>query len=152
MFNLDAPKNRFESFMEIVREKHGERAGIFPKVFAHQDKVNEIIKRRGFISEPEHRFFLALLMNVESKEQILSLIKERFPDANPIDKILDWTFDLANTRVLGLNIPNALGIADFGNLDLFIFECFYRECRTKRCARLFAPSFLMKILKNYLIV
>lgn len=127
MFNLDAPKDRFAAFLDIVRERHGERAGIFPKVFAHQDKVNEILKRRGFITDAEHRFFLALLMNVEGREPILSLIKERFPQKNPVDKILDWSLDLANTRVLGLNMPNALGIADFGDLDLFILECFLKN-------------------------
>lgn len=141
IFNLDAPKDRFESFMEIVREKHGERAGIFPKIFAHQDKVNEIIKRRGFISEPEHRFFLALLMNIEGKEQILNLIKERFPDAEPIEKVLDWTFDLAQTRVLGLNIPNALGIADFGDLDLFVLECFLKGMSEEEMKNAFGAEY-----------
>ncbi|MGI8787257.1 MAG: hypothetical protein ACR2HG_05790 [Pyrinomonadaceae bacterium] len=122
MFNTGAAEKRFDSFMEIVNRRHGARAEVFPKVFAHQTKVNEILKRRGFLTDPEHRFFLALLMNVEGRERILSLIKNRFPDSDPVEKILDWTFDLANTKVLGLNIPNALGIADFGNLDLFVLE------------------------------
>ncbi len=61
-------------------------------------------------------------MNVEGREQIFSLIKERFPDAEPLDKVLDWVYDLSQTKVLGSNIPNALGIADFGDLDLFILE------------------------------
>lgn len=122
MFNTGATEQRFESFLEIARRRHGAAAETFPQVFAHQAKVNEIVKRRAYLTEPEHRFFLALLMNVEGRERILSLIKERFPDADPIEKILDWTFDLANTKVLGLNIPNALGIADFGNLDLFVLE------------------------------
>jgi hypothetical protein len=122
MFNTGASEKRFAAFLEIVKKRHGARAEVFPEVFAHQEKVAEIIKRRGFVKEPEHRFFLALLMNVEGKERILSLIKERFPEADPIEKVLDWTFDLAQTRVLGVNIPNALGIADFGNLDLFILE------------------------------
>ena len=122
MFKTGASGKRFDALLEIVNERHGERAEIFPKIFAHQEKVGEIIKRRNFVKEPDHRFFLALLMNVEGKAQILSLIKERFPESDPIEKILDWTFDLAQTRVLGVNIPNALGIADFGNLDLFILE------------------------------
>lgn len=122
MFNTGASEKRFDALLEIVNKRHGARAEVFPKIFAHQEKVGEIIKRRGFVKEPEHRFFLALLMNVEGKERILSLIRERFPAADPIEKILDWTFDLAQTRVLGVNIPNALGIADFGNLDLFILE------------------------------
>jgi hypothetical protein len=122
VFNTGKSERRFEALLEIVKKRHGARAEVFPEVFAHQEKVGEIVKRRGFVKEPEHRFFLALLMNVEGKERILSLIKERFPDADPIEKILDWTLDLAQTRVLGVNIPNALGIADFGNLDLFILE------------------------------
>lgn len=122
MFNTGASEKRFDALLEIVSKRHGARAEVFPKVFAHQEKVGEIVKRRGFVKEPDHRFFLALLMNVEGRERILSLIKERFPEADPIEKILDWTLDLAQTRVLGVNIPNALGIADFGNLDLFVLE------------------------------
>ncbi len=127
MFNLTAPQEKFEKFLEIVRHRHGERANIFPQVFAYQDKINEFIKRRSFVTDAEHRFFLALLMNLEGREQILSLIKERFPDADPIDKILDWSFDLSQMRVLGLNIPNALGIADFDDFDSFVLESLLKD-------------------------
>ena len=108
--------------MEVVRARHGERANVFPQVFAHLEKQDEIVRRRGYVTEPEHRFFLALLLNVEGRERIFSLVKERFPGSNPLDKVLDWIFDLAQTRVLGQNIPNALGIADFDDTDLFILE------------------------------
>jgi len=122
LFNLSAPQNRFDALMEIVRERHGERANVFPKIFEHADKLDEILRRRNYVTDPEHRFFLALLLNVEGREQIFSLIKERFPDKEPLDKVLDWIFDLAQTRVLGEKIPNALGIADFDDTDLFILE------------------------------
>jgi hypothetical protein len=122
LFNLAAPQNRFDALLEIVRERHGERANIFPQVFEYLDKQDEIVRRRGYVTEPEHRFFLALLLNVEGRERIFSLVKERFPDSEPLDKVLDWTFDLAQTRVLGQNIPNALGIADFDDTDLTILE------------------------------
>lgn len=127
MFNLAAPKEKFERFFEIARSRHGERVNVFPKVFAHQDKLNEIVKRRSFVTDNEHRFFLALLLNVEGKDRILSLIKERFPDADPVEKILDWSFDLANTRVLGLNIPNALGVKDFDDFDMFVLESLLKD-------------------------
>ncbi len=127
MFNLTAPQEKFEKFLEIVRNRHGERTNIFPKVFAHQDKVNEIVKRRSFVTDNEHRFFLALLMNIEGKEQILSLIKERFADADAIDKILDWSFDMSQIRVMGSNLPNALGIADFDDFDLFVLESLLKD-------------------------
>jgi hypothetical protein len=127
MFNVDSSKEKFERLLEIVRNRHGERANIFEQVFDYQDQLNEILRRRSFVTDPEHRFFLALLLNVEGKEKILSLIKERFPDADPVDKILDWSFDLAQMRVLGMNIPNALGIADFGDFDLFVLESLLRN-------------------------
>ena len=36
--------------------------------------------------------------------------------------MLDWVFDLASTRVIGVEPPNALGIADFGDIDILILE------------------------------
>jgi len=122
LFNLSAPQNRFDVLLEVVRERHGERANVFPKVFEHIDKLDQILRQRNFVTDPEHRFFLALLLNVEGRERIFSLIRERFPESDPLDKILDWTFDLAQTRVLGENVPNALGIADFDDTDLSILE------------------------------
>ncbi len=122
LFNLSAPKTRLDSLMEVVRERHGERANIFTQIFANIEKLDEILRLRNFVTDPEHRFFLALLMNVEGRERIFSLVKERFPDVEPLDKVLDWTFDLAQTRVVGQSIPNALGIADFDDMDLFILE------------------------------
>lgn len=122
MFNTGAGNRRFEALMDVVRRRHGAAAETFPAVFAHQAKTSEIIKRRSYVKDADLRFFLALLMNVEGKERIFSLIKERFADADPIEKILDWTFDLSQSKVAGSNVPNALGIADFGNLDLFVLE------------------------------
>jgi hypothetical protein len=122
LFNLDGPQNRLDALMEVVRAKHGERANVFGQVFAHLEKQDEIVRRRSYLTDPEQRFFLALLLNVEGRERIFSLIKERFPESEPLDKVLDWTFDLSQTRVLGENIPNALGINDFDDTDLFILE------------------------------
>ncbi len=121
-FNPNAAQNQFDALLEVAKKRHGSLAECLPQVFAHQAQVDEIVSRRGYVNDPEQRFFLALLMNVEGREQIFSLIKKRFPDAEPLDKILDWVYDLSQTKVLGLNIPNALGIADFGDLDLFILE------------------------------
>jgi hypothetical protein len=127
MFNLSAPQEKFKKFLDTARLRHGEKVNIFEKIFAHQAKENEIIKRRSYVTDAEHRFFLALLLNVEGKKPILSLIKERFADADPIDKILDWSFDLAQTRVMGTNVTNALGIEDFDDFDLFVLESLLKD-------------------------
>lgn len=127
MFNPNAPAERFEKFMDIARMRHGEKANIFAKVFEYRENIEQIVKRRSYITDSEQRFFLALLMNVEGKNQILTLIKERFPDNDPIEKILDWTFDLAQTRVLGEDVPNALGIENFDDVDLFVLESLLKD-------------------------
>ena len=111
-----APESHF------ARERHGADIDVLVDVFERQDVVDEILRRRGFVTEPEHRFFMALLMNVDGKERIFELIKKRFPDADAVEKVLDWTFDLANTRVLGVENSNALGIPDFGDIDIFVLE------------------------------
>ncbi|HEV8592252.1 MAG TPA: hypothetical protein VGQ55_09120, partial [Pyrinomonadaceae bacterium] len=51
-----------------------------------------------------------------------SLIKQRYPDDEPLDKTLDWTLELAQTRVVGSNLPNALGIEGFDDIDLLVLE------------------------------
>lgn len=122
VFNLDAPQNRYEKFLKIVRDRHGAKAEVFADVFAHREFETDIVRRRSYVTDPEHRFFLALILNIEGRERIFSLIKQRFPDAEPLDKVLDWTFDLANTRIAGSNIPNALGIENFDEGDLLILE------------------------------
>ena len=148
LFNLGESENRFDLLLKITIKRHGERANIFPKVFAHLIKTDEIVRRRAVITEPEHRFFLALLMNVEGKERIFSLVKERFPDSEPIDKVLDWTFDLANTRVLGLNIPNAIGIEDFGDLDLFVLESLLKNLTDEEAEKVLQTEYAMEITEE----
>lgn len=121
-FQVGSEENRLDKMFEIVKRRHGSLAESLLPIFAHQDKIGEIVNRRSYITNTEHRFFLALLLNVEGKERIISLIKERFPESEPIDKILDWTTELAQTKIFGSNLPNALGIADFNDFDSFVLE------------------------------
>ena len=122
LFKLAGPKERFESFLEIVRKRHGAAGETLTGVFEHMDRLDEILSRRDFVTNPEHRFFMALLLNVDERERIFGLIKHRFPDADPIEKVLDWVFDLAETRVVGVETSNALGIPDFGETEMFVLE------------------------------
>ncbi len=122
LFKLTEPESRFRLFLDIAARRHPAEAGVLHAVFEHQDMLDEMVKRRGYVNDPEHRFFMALLLNVDGREQIFRLIKQRFPDNEPLGKALDWTYDLANTRVVGVENLNALGIPDFGDIDLFVLE------------------------------
>lgn len=127
LFKLEGPKVRFEKFLDVVCRRHGAAGEIFNPIFDRFDVIDEIMRLRGFVTKPEHRFFMALLMNVDSRERIFSLIKQRFPDTDPVEKVLDWVFELAETRVVGIEATNALGLPDFGDVEMFVLEYLLNE-------------------------
>ena len=126
MFGGTESTRRFNGFLELAEQRHGPRAEILRPVFAFRDRINDLVRRRGFVDNPEHRFFFALLLSVDGRERILSLIRDRYPDADPIEKILDWTYELSQMRLAGPNNQNALGIAPFDDLDLQLVEYLLR--------------------------
>ncbi len=91
-------------------------------VFEEGARLQDIVKRRGTITSEDHRFFLALLLNVSERERLLAMVKSRFPNRRPIDIVLDWIEELSNTKVLGSNESNVLGIDGFDHNYLFVLE------------------------------
>ncbi len=122
LFNLEGPGKRFRQFLDIVSKRHGQKAENLAAVFRHRDRMNDIVRRRGFVTDPEHRFFFALLLNIDDRDTILRLISTRFPDTDPVGKILDWSYDLAQTRIVGTSNSNALGFEGFDDFDLSLLE------------------------------
>jgi hypothetical protein len=117
----DRSRERFRHLLDSARERHGEKVDVLAAVFAHRDMSDEIVRLRHSVTNADHRFFLALLLNLEGTGQIFPLIKQRFPDDEPLDKALDWIYELAQTRIVGTNLPNALGI-EFDDIDLIILD------------------------------
>jgi hypothetical protein len=122
LFNLESHAARFNSLLEIVARRHGSKANGLAAIFEHRDRLRDIVRRRNYVTDAGQRYFLAVLLNVDGLKRILSLIKQRFPESEPIEKVLDLVHDLAQTRVVGVNTPNALGIEAFDDLDLSILE------------------------------
>lgn len=120
LFDLAPPEARFESFLARAETRHA--TDVFRAVFAHLDRQDAIVRQRQFVTDAEGRFFIALLLNVDGRENIYRLIEQRFPDADPLEKVLDWTYDLANARVVGEEKANALGIPGFDDTDLYVLE------------------------------
>ena len=122
LFGLEGGTAQYDRLFEAARQRHGKLAEAFPAVFAHLEEENEIVMRRSLVANPEHRFFLALLLNVPGRERIFALVKQRFPDVEPLEKVLDWLLELSETRIVGSGVNNALGIDGFDDTDLFLVE------------------------------
>jgi hypothetical protein len=123
VFRPGKSQERFASLFEVARKKHGHMTDLLPPVFAELQRQNSIVNRRRFLTGPEHRFFLALLLNVPEKGLILNLVKARFPERDALDTIGEWLMELSTTKALGSQEPNILGIEDFDEDYLFIFQC-----------------------------
>ena len=115
-------RDRFESLVDRARAKHGEVVDLLPPVFEESWREKEISRRRSLIKGEDHRFFMALLLNVPDRTTLLRLVQEKFPEQTAIDLIIGWLRELAATRVFGSHEPNVLGIGDFDDRQLAVLR------------------------------
>jgi hypothetical protein len=97
----------WESVLAIFQEKHGNLAKRVPATLAENLRRETIFQMRYHIDNPEHRFFLALLMNVQNSKDIQALITERYPDQSPNETILRWAEELIEPTDFGLTLLDA---------------------------------------------
>ena len=118
MMGVARSRERFEALLDRARRKHGELADLLLPVFEEGWRQSEITQRRTEIKSQDHRFFLALLLNVPQRTDVLRLVKEKFPTQDPIDVVVGWVGELSATKIFGSKEPNVLGIAEFDGLHL----------------------------------
>jgi hypothetical protein len=99
-------------------------AGLAQRLRAHHAerlRQTAIIERRRRIHQPDHRFFLALLLNVPSRRRILDMVASEFPKATAEETIERWVRELAELRhedgrsALDIELDEA-GLLVFGHL------------------------------------
>ena len=143
-FGLSTGKERFEALFEIARRRHGELADLILPVFEEVRRQQNLIQRRSQITSNEHRFFLALLLNVSDRTKLLDLVRHRFPERNPVNTITNWVDELANTKVAGSSEPNVLGISNYDEDYLFVFQCLLEGLTLEETRAAFEEEFAVK--------
>ena len=121
-------RDRFRSLLDCARERHGELAELLLPVFEEEWRQSDISRRRAEIKRDDHRFFLALLLNVPDRKNVFRLVHERFPEQDSIELIVGWVKELAATRTFGSREPNVLGIGEFNDGHLFVFRRLLEDC------------------------
>jgi len=114
----------WEDVWEIFESKHGELAGPVAPTLQEIIRRDGIAAMRGSVEDVEHRFFLALLLNVERREDIISMVARK-SDADPIGTIMRWADELTQmtetgTWILDAAFPEELGISDEEQPALFL--------------------------------
>jgi hypothetical protein len=99
--------NEWDEVLASFQNKHGELALGVPDTLAECLRRETISQMRHFIINPEHRFFLALLINVQNRADIFALVTRRFPESSPIDTILGWAEELVEPNDFGVTLLDA---------------------------------------------
>jgi len=122
-FGLATGEERFEGLMQIARRRHGELVDLIRPVFDEVNRQTNLIYRRGQITRGDHRFFLALLLNIPDRLKLLEMVASRYPDRDPVETVTDWVEELASTKMSGSPESNVLGISDYDDDYLLAFQC-----------------------------
>ena len=125
---------RWESIMRIFQKKHGALAAGVEATLKEDVRRSVIKSLRSTIIEPEHRFFLALLMNAPTRADLLKLVAHRFPKEAPVATVLRWVEELmemsdAGVTILDASFPEMLEVVNAEQPDLFLsaFRHFFKR-------------------------
>ena len=108
----------FADLFARSRRAHGAIADYLPPVFERMRLRDVLVERRNTIRDASHRLFLAMLLNLDTRDEILRQVRARFP-GSPVATIVRWVRELsaqcsADDPVFGLR---------FSDAESEIFEC-----------------------------
>lgn len=81
-------------------KKHGALAKYVPPTLEEIAWRDNIVGLRGSVTDPEHRFFLALLLNVPRRRDVVSIVGQRF-SGQAVETILRWAEELSEASSAG---------------------------------------------------
>lgn len=87
-----------------------------PELFRDKDRMGRLVNARRTVTDPEGRFFLALLLNVADAGQFRTLLTEQFPGVDPQEVISRWVMKLLETKSLGIEASSFSGLLVRGML------------------------------------
>ncbi len=90
-----------DEYLNIARTKYGVDVDKLWTVVLHKARELQIATLRGTVRAPHLRFFLALLLNLDAKEHILTAVKQKYSDEDPRALIATWVCELCHPTKLG---------------------------------------------------
>ena len=111
--------------LALFRKRHGKLASGVAITLEEGVRRDMIKNMRSSVAEPEHRFFLALLMNVATRSDLLKLVAKRFPKVPAAQTILRWVQELGEETdyriaMLSACFPESLGVDIEAQPEVFL--------------------------------
>lgn len=131
---------QWEPVLRTFEKKHRSRAASVGSTLKESVRRSTIRSLRGTIVEPEHRFFLALLMNAPTRKDLLALVAHRFADEKPAATVLRWASELTEVSDQGVTMldaafPDALEVEADAQPELLLAAFKYFFAREKKLPR-----------------
>jgi hypothetical protein len=116
---------QWDPVLRAFEKKHGALAAGIGETLKEDARRSVIKSLRGTIVEPEHRFFLALLMNAPTRDDLLALVAQRFPEEAPDAIVLRWVEELMEVSdhgvtILDASLPETLEVEVEAQPELFL--------------------------------
>jgi hypothetical protein len=99
-------RGEWEETWDVFAEKHGPLAAYAAPTLEEIVWRDRLVSLRSSIEDADHRFFLALLLNVPRASDILRLVAARFP-GDPVTTVLAWAEELSESSDAGTWILDA---------------------------------------------
>lgn len=100
----------FERLVDASRQRHGEDLGLLLPSLEEEWRRSLIIIWRKLVTDPNHRFFLALLMNLPSQAAISKVISSRHPDTDPLQLIQKWSREISDSNGIGIEFDDTIAL------------------------------------------
>lgn len=95
-------RDALDELMNVARARHGGLVDAMRPSLDEARRQANIVLRRDRIRETEHRFFLALLLNLPDRESIFHAIRSRHPAVDPAQWVVEQVRTLSGEDRIGL--------------------------------------------------
>src|SRR6185369_7569330 len=100
--------DRAGRLVDAARRRHGAVVDQLARALREELRRKKIFRLRKDVHDPELRFFLALLLNLPSQEAIYGLVRRRYPEDDPRERVLVWARALSGVDRIGVDIDDDL--------------------------------------------
>jgi hypothetical protein len=102
-FNRVERGERFQRLLDALVRRHGSVARLLPHTFDELQRAVSISTRRRMVVDPEHRLFLALLLNLPDRSSVNTILARQFPRSDPGLLLARWVTELAAPERRGIS-------------------------------------------------